>query len=162
MNLSYLWPHIWLEARVELWIMTRVFESLLLNRISSEPSGSRGFLRRLPWRKRYKSSALNLRFRFGVSSGHEIRRALGRLASWPYRFSSWPAVRRRTTDVVAISKSDILLPSFLAPIHHYILPFSSACSISPPLSFLLASFCCPFIVPFSFLLILNLSSDKFA
>lgn len=46
---------------------------------------------------------------------------------WPYRFSSWPEVCLRTTDVVAISKSDILFfpPLFsrsYSPLHCTALP----------------------------------------
>ena len=65
-----------------------------------------------------------------VNRADVSRRALGRFLLWPYRFSSWPAVRLRTTDVVAISKSDILPPCSLAPIHLYIVPFSRVRSIS--------------------------------
>lgn len=105
---------------------------------------------------------LDLRFRFGVTTKMKSG-ALGRFALWPYRFSSWPAVRLRTTDVVAISKTDILLPCSLAPIHLYILPFLRECA---PLLCLSVLHPCPRVfsvcLPKSFLFILNLPVNKFA
>ena len=65
-----------------------------------------------------------------VNHADVSRHALGPFLLWPYRFSSWPAVRLRTTDVVTISKSDILPPCSLAPIHLYIMPSSRVRSIS--------------------------------
>lgn len=111
------------ETRAKAWITVQSFVSLLPNRINSANTKRNTLYADCLERNSTNRPRLNSRFRFVLSGLTTEMYRPWSLALARYRFSSWPAVCLRTTYVVAISKSDILLfpPCSLAStIHLYI------------------------------------------